>query len=156
MDIQLVSLNALVADVIQMVEPEIQKQGCSLDFRPGSRLPEVLADALQIQLVLVNLLHNALHSMEACEEKHDKVISVEISQINDRVEQVSVTDRGSGILPDRVDSIFEPFYSDTTNGMGIGLAICQGIIDAHGGHIGYTPNPPGGTVFHFTLPVAAV
>ena len=155
-DIQPVSLNALVAEVIQMVEPEIQKQGCSIDFRPGSRLPEVLADALQIQLVLVNLLHNAMHSMEACEEKDDKVISVEISQINDRVQQVSVTDRGSGILPDRVDNIFEPFYSDTANGMGIGLAICRGIIDAHGGHIGYTPNLSGGAVFHFTLPVAAV
>ena len=111
---------------------------------------------MQIQLVLVNLLHNAMHSMEVCEEKDDKVISIEVSQINDRVQQVSVTDRGSGILPDRVDNIFEPFYSDTANGMGIGLAICRGIIDAHGGHIGYTPNLSGGAVFHFTLPVAAV
>lgn len=153
MDLHPVQLVSLIEEVIEMLGPGLQGRGCRLDFRPATDLHAVLADGLQIQLVLVNLIHNAMHSMDACKEMANKVIRVEIRQINDREQEVSVADRGPGVAVERIESIFEPFYSDKANGMGIGLAICQTIIEAHGGRIGYTPNPAGGAVFRFTLPV---
>ena len=68
--------------------------------------------------------------------------------------QVSVTDGGGGVAPERVENIFEPLYSGTSGGMGMGLAICRDIIDAQGGRIWYEPNPAGGAIFRFTLSIA--
>jgi C4-dicarboxylate-specific signal transduction histidine kinase len=153
-DLHPVQLDSLVEEVIQIPLTGLKDRGCLIDLSSAADLPAVLADGLQIQLVLVNLIHNAMQSMEASEEKVDKFISIDIRQLNNREQQVSVADRGPGIPADRVDSLFEPFYSDKANGMGIGLAICRSIIEAHGGRIGYTPNPAGGSMFQFTLPVA--
>lgn len=150
-----VSLAAILDPVIQLTVPEIERHGCRLDYRPGTNLPVVLADELQIKLVLVNLLRNAVQAMEAMEDKAEQVVSIEIDQINGREVQISVLDRGPGIPPDKVTDIFEPFYSGKAAGMGVGLAICRSIVEAHGGRIGYTPNPSGGAIFQFTLRLAA-
>ena len=80
---------------------------------------------------------------------------VDARPINDREVLISVTDRGPGIPPERVADIFEPLYSGTSGGMGIGLAISRAIIDAHGGRLWYEPNPAGGAIFRFTLQTAA-
>ena len=105
---------------------------------------------MQVQLVLVNLLQNALHSVSACKGS-EKLISVEVCEPGDNEVQVSVTDRGEGVPPERVNEIFEPLYSGKATGMGMGLAICRDIIDAHGGRIWYDPNPEGGAIIRFTL-----
>jgi len=149
-----VPLYPVIAQAIQVLEPEIENWGCRVDFRPVADLPAVLVDDLQIQLVLVNLLNNALRSIKFMEDKIDKVIDIEVQRINDREVQVSVADRGPGIPPGRDADIFEPFSSDKGDGMGMGLAICRLIIEAHGGHIWYTPNPFGGAIIAFTLRLA--
>jgi C4-dicarboxylate-specific signal transduction histidine kinase len=149
-----VPLYSVIAQAVQVLEPEIENWGCRVDFRPVADLPAVLVDDLQIQLVLVNLLNNALHSIKFMEDKTDKVIGIEVQRINDREVQVSVADRGPGIPPGRDADIFEPFSSDKGDGMGMGLAICRLIIEAHGGHIWYTPNPSGGAIIAFTLRLA--
>jgi two-component system sensor kinase FixL len=112
----------------------------------------VLIDTLEIQLVLVNLLQNAVQSMEY---KGDKVVSIETRRIDDQTIQISIADRGPGIDPERIEDIFEPLYSGNGEGMGMGLAICRIIVEAHGGHIGYRPNPSGGAIFQFTVRLAA-
>jgi two-component system sensor kinase FixL len=76
---------------------------------------------------------------------------VEVRPLDDREVQVSVTDRGAGVAPDRVADIFEPLYSGTSGGMGMGLAVARSIVEAHGGRLWYEPNPAGGAVFRFTL-----
>jgi signal transduction histidine kinase len=143
-------LYPLLEEIIRMMEPEIESRGFHIDCEPAGDLPEVLADALQVQLVLVNLLHNSMQSIGSGDQ-YDKQVSVDMRAINDREVQVSVTDRGPGVAPDRVADIFEPLYSGTSGGMGMGLAISRAIIEAHGGRLWYEPNPAGGAIFRFTL-----
>ena len=149
-DLRPVSLCPLFQDVIRIMEPESEARGCHIVCEPVTDLPPVLADALQVQLVLVNLLQNTLHSVSAC-NGNEKLISVEVCELDDHEVEVSVTDRGEGVPPERVNDIFEPLYSGKAAGMGMGLAICRDIIDAHGGRIWYDPNPEGGAIFRFTL-----
>lgn len=136
-----------------MMEPESEARGGRIACEPTGDLPPVLADALQIQLVLLNLLNNALRSISA-REGSDRLISIDVRPLGDREAQISVTDRGPGVPPERVESIFEPLYSSTSAGMGMGLTICRGIVEAHGGRIWYEPNPAGGAIFRFTLRIA--
>jgi signal transduction histidine kinase len=150
-----VSLYSIIAQAIRIMEPECEQRGCRVDCEPAAGLPAVRTDELQIQLVLVNLLQNAVYSIKSMEDKADRVVRIEAREINAREVQVSVADRGPGIPPDRAADIFEPFSSDKGDGMGMGLAICRIIIEAHGGRIRYQPNPSGGAIFAFTLPLAA-
>jgi signal transduction histidine kinase len=145
-----VPLCPLVEEVIRMMEPETERRGCRITCQFAGDFPVVLADPLQIQLVLVNLLQNSMRSI-CSNEQYDKQVSVDMDAIDDREVQVSVTDQGHGVPPDRVADIFEPLYSGTSGGMGMGLAISQAIIEAHGGRLWYEPNPTGGAIFRFTL-----
>lgn len=149
-----VALGPVIEEVIQIVEPETENRACHIAWEPAGDLPAVLADSLQVQLVLVNLLHNSMRSI-CSRDQYDKRVSVDVRPINEREVQVSVTDRGRGVPPERVEDIFEPHYSDTSTGMGMGLAICRDIISAHGGRIWYEPNPRGGAIFRFTLRIAS-
>jgi signal transduction histidine kinase len=147
------SLSPLVEEVIRMMGPETESRGCRITCRSSGDLPLVLADPLQVQLVLVNLLHNAMKSI-CSGDQYDKRVSVDLHPINDEEARISVADRGPGIPPDRVADIFEPLYSGSSGGMGMGLAISRTIIDAHGGRLWYEPNPAGGAIFRFTLRTA--
>ena len=155
-DLQPVSWSSLLDEVLSIMKAEIDAHGCRLDCRPAADLPEVLADALQIQLVLINLLQNAVQSMDAVSDNAEKVVSIDIKQINVRELQVSVADRGPGVAADKIEQIFEPLYSEKTSGMGMGLSVCRSIIEAHDGRIRYTPYPSGGAVFQFTLRLAKI
>lgn len=140
-------------EAVEMMELETEKRGCRIDCASAGDLPAVLADGLQVQLVLVNLLQNAIHSV-CGDEASDRRVRVQAEQINGEV-QVCVSDRGPGVPPERVEFIFDPLYSAQSGGMGMGLSICRDIIDAHGGRLWYVPNPAGGAMFCFTLRVAS-
>jgi signal transduction histidine kinase len=118
------------------------------------KLPMVLADALQVQLVLVNLLHNAMESMDAAAEGPKPPVSISAVQTNDEELEIRVADRGRGVPSDLAQEIFDSLYSTKPNGMGVGLATCRAIVQAHAGRIWCTPNPAGGAIFHFTLSAA--
>jgi len=151
-DVQLlpVSLCPQLEAVVRMMEPEIESRGCRILCKSAGDLPPVLADSLQVQVVLANLLRNAVRSV-CSGEQYDKRLSVDVRPIDDREVRISVTDRGAGVPPDRVADIFEPLSSGTGGGMGVGLAISRSIVDAHGGRLWYEPNPGGGAIFRFTL-----
>jgi signal transduction histidine kinase len=140
--------------VVRMMEPETENSGCRIVCESVGELPAVLADSLQVQLVLVNLLQNAMRSVCAS-DRYGKAVSVDVRAIDDRQVQVSVTDQGAGVPADRVGDIFEPLYSGASGGMGMGLAVSRGIIEAHGGRLWYEPNPGGGAIFRFTLQAVA-
>jgi signal transduction histidine kinase len=146
-------LHAIINQAIQVVESETGNSSYELRVRAAVDLPRVLADELQIQLVLVNLLRNALRVVEGLANKDDRIIHIRAGRSGDREVEVAVVDRGPGIPPDRVLDMFEPFASEEGGGMGMGLAICRLIVEAHGGRIWYEPNPAGGAIMSFTLRV---
>ncbi len=121
------------------------------DFDPKSDY--VLADKVQIQQVLLNLMRNAIESMEDV-ERRELVVST-TSPRNDNLIEISVADTGAGISPEISAQLFQPFVTTKRQGMGVGLSISRTIVEAHGGSIAPRPNPGGGTVFSFTLPAVS-
>jgi len=152
-DLHPAALRPIIEQAVQVVESDVETLRCKLKFGAPLELPEVLVDELQIQLVVVNLLRNALRVVEGLDNRGDRIIEIRVHASSDREVEVAVVDRGPGIPPDRVSEIFEAFVSDTGGGMGMGLAICRLIVEAHGGHIWYEPNPGGGAILRFTLRV---
>jgi two-component system, LuxR family, sensor kinase FixL len=116
-------------------------------FAPG--LDYVLADKVQVQQVLLNLIRNAIEAMENAPIR-ELIISTAPAR-NDMVE-IRVADTGSGIAPEISGQLFQPFVTTKSHGMGVGLSISRTIIEAHGGSIAQHANQGGGTVFSFTLP----
>jgi two-component system sensor kinase FixL len=120
------------------------------DFAPGA--DSVLADKVQIQQVLLNLMRNAIEAMEKSETR-DLVIGAAPAENN--MIEIRVTDTGSGIAPEISSQLFQPFVTTKRQGMGVGLSISRTIVEAHGGAIAVRGNPGGGTIFTLTLPAVA-
>jgi two-component system sensor kinase FixL len=109
----------------------------------------VLADRVQVQQVLVNLLRN---STEAMADVKRRELRVTTTLIDAETIEIAVADTGPGLAKGVADRLFEPFLSTKPNGMGLGLSICRSIVEAHGGRLRGDPNPGGGAIFRFTLP----
>jgi PAS domain S-box-containing protein len=113
----------------------------------------VLADRVQIQQVLANLLRNA---MEAMQVSHQRELSISTASTGNDMVLVSVADTGPGISDEIAARLFQPFVTTKRQGMGVGLSICRTIIESHGGRIWLEPNRGGGAIFRFTLRQAAL
>jgi two-component system sensor kinase FixL len=126
-----------------------KERGIRVNFRfdPGQDL--VLADKVQVQQVLLNLMRNA---MEAMEESDHRELSLSTMRADGDMLMVNVADTGAGISEDVAAQLFQPFVTTKQHGMGVGLSISRTIIESHGGRIWAEPNPSGGTIFRFTLP----
>ena len=120
------------------------------DFDPAVAF--VLADKIQVQQVLLNLVRNAIEAME--DGKRRELIISTAAAPEDMV-AIEVADTGSGISPEIGAQLFQPFITTKRQGMGVGLSISRTIIEAHGGTIVPSPNPGGGTIFSFTLPAVS-
>jgi two-component system sensor kinase FixL len=125
-------------------------KGVRVRFKFAPRLNYVLADKVQVQQVLLNLIRNAIDAMETAATRE---LVVATSPAPDNMIEISVADTGGGIAPEIADQLFQPFVTTKSHGMGVGLSISRTIIESHGGSITQRPNPGGGTIFTFTLPV---
>ena len=123
-------------------------RGIHVRFQFDPKADRVLADRVQVQQVLLNLIRN---SMDAMETSNTRNLVVSIGSSDEGCVKISVADSGTGIAPEVADHLFQPFVTNKRQGMGVGLSISRTIIEAHGGRIWAEPNPAGGTIFHFTL-----
>jgi len=141
-----VTRNALV-----LAENELRDhQVCVVQDFPND-LPDVTADSIQIEQVILNLLRNSTEAMLACSPEQRRIeISARATE-NELV--VTVRDHGSGIPQDMLDRIFHPFHTSKPHGMGLGLAICQSIIESYGGQFRARNCPDGGAELAFSLPI---
>lgn len=147
----------IVPEHIDVAQPVRQGMELALAAREGELpevtldiaedVPKVWADPVQIGQVVLNLVRNALPALEGSGARR---LRLSVRAVGDMVE-IAVRDTGSGVPDELRATIFEPFHSSTTSGMGIGLSLCRSIVEAHGGRIWYSPAEPG-SQFTFTLP----
>lgn len=142
------SVKKLIEEASALALVGAKDQGVRVRFQFDPAVDLVLADKVQIQQVLINLLRNAVDAMEAS-QKRELVISTAPGDGDMIV--LSVSDTGSGIAPEMATQLFQPFVTNKRHGMGVGLSISRTIVEAHGGQIDVEPNPAGGTIFRFTL-----
>jgi two-component system sensor kinase FixL len=142
------SVKKLIEEASALALVGVKDQGVRVRFVFDPAIDLVLADKVQIQQVLINLLRNAVEAMQES-EKRELVIST--ANGGDGVVAISVADTGTGIAPDIAAQLFQPFVTTKRQGMGVGLSISRTIVEAHGGQMHVEPNPQGGTIFRFTL-----
>ncbi len=149
-----ININRLIKDSSNIAEVDIHALKFKIDFKLDSATPSVMADTIQIQQVILNLIRNAIDAASKEPDQYKVItISSKLLAAKNRVE-VSVKDYGSGLDEESAQQIFNPFYTTKESGMGMGLAICHSIIQEHSGHLWVTRNSDKGTTFHFTLPTA--
>ena len=142
------SITKLVEEASALALVGVKNRGIRVTFQFDPSIELVLADRVQIQQVVLNLILNA---MDAMEESKARDLVVSVLPDGDNLVRVSVSDTGLGIAPEITEQLFQPFITTKRHGMGVGLSISRAIVEAHGGRIWVEPNPVGGTIFHFTL-----
>jgi C4-dicarboxylate-specific signal transduction histidine kinase len=147
-----VDVNAMIHDVAELMSMDSRMAGAEVDFELTEPMPSVVADRIQLEQVLVNLMRNGFESLRESDQEHRRLtIRTVLNDQRDIV--VEVHDNGVGIALDVADRIFERFFTTKAGGMGMGLSISQSIIENHGGKLWATPSREGGAIFHFTLPI---
>ena len=146
-------INGAIRDVLELTRGEAAKNGVSVRTQFAEPSPVVQADRAQLEQVILNLIINAFEAMISMRSgARELLICTEKSDSNGAL--VAVRDSGPGLDLETVDRLFEAFYTTKVQGMGIGLAICRSIIEAHGGQMWAGANEPRGAVFQFTVPLA--
>jgi signal transduction histidine kinase len=149
-------VNGLVREALATAEIELRTHRVSVSMELDNQLPQVFADRGQLQQVFQNLIMNAIEAMHVTPES-SRVLRTRSNIVRDSNDiMVSITDFGTGIGEKDKDRIFEPFFTTKSAGTGIGLTICQSIIESHGGGLRAFANRPYGTIVEVVLPIGAV
>src|SRR5215510_5798428 len=147
-----VNLNEVIREVVKLLNSDMIIRHVSLVLDLAPDLPLVRGDHVQLQQVLLNLMLNGFEAMaEAAIEQRQ--LGVRTQQVSEHMVEVAVHDCGVGLDESKSEQIFEPFYTTKPTGMGMGLAICRSILEAHSGYLWAANNPDRGATFYFTLPV---
>lgn len=148
---ELIEANRLLEDVLTLAQTDARHHGVHISLDAASQAPQVQADAVQIQQVILNLVRNSIDAMQNVPEPRREIMLRTHVDAEGDVEFM-VADRGIGLDPATVAELFNPFYTTKPGGTGLGLSISRSIIRAHGGKLWCSPNPGGGARFFFTLP----
>ena len=145
------NFNEVVGEVIDLVGHEAQRKQVTVVSEMADELPEVVADRVQLQQVLINLVMNAIEAMNEIADRRRELL-LKTARVDAGV-MAAVSDCGVGIDAASVEQIFKPFHTTKSAGMGMGLAISRSIVESHGGKLWAETNEDGGATFKFTLPV---
>ncbi len=150
-----INIENVIRETISFVEAEARLGGITIRVEPAENIPMSLADPIEIQQVLLNLLRN---SFEAMGDIHDgkREITIRISMDKNDAVEIVISDTGTGLPPESIGKVFDPFFSTKSQGLGIGLSISRTIIELHGGRFFAESNSDGGATFRFTLPIKEV
>jgi signal transduction histidine kinase/ligand-binding sensor domain-containing protein len=141
--------NQVVRDTLPLVRRELEENHVRLELALDPGVPAIEADRVQLQQVIVNLVKNACEAM--ADQSGNRCVTLRTSSRAARV-QVEVRDTGPGLAPEVSQRLFEPYVTTKPSGMGLGLAICRTIVEAHAGRLSGGPAPGGGVVFSIDLP----
>jgi C4-dicarboxylate-specific signal transduction histidine kinase len=145
-------VNDTINEVVALLQRELSAQGVTLRLELAPAMPSAIADRIQLQQVIINLVMNGVEAMQVMTGLPRALV---IRSYEDQVQQlvVAVQDSGAGIPAGAADRLFDAFFSSKPNGLGIGLSICRSIIADHGGRLWATANSGGpGATFQFALP----
>lgn len=148
---QALAVNDLVADVARVLRNDLINHSVTLRVELAQDLPAVMADRVQLQQVLINLVLNACDAMDGLAPSKREV-TVSTARSGEDAVQVTVADQGTGIASGALEKIFESFYTTKERGMGLGLSICRNIVSANGGRLWAENHAGPGASFHFNLP----
>ncbi|MEZ5643462.1 MAG: PAS domain S-box protein [Burkholderiaceae bacterium] len=147
-------LHEAIRDVLELVRSEAQARHIEITHLDTDPVPAVLADRIQLQQVILNLVMNGLEAMARGGSGQAGTLQIRAHRQTDGV-QVDVTDSGTGIAPAIQDKLLDAFQTTKPDGMGMGLAISRSIVESHGGSLWFTPNAEPGVTFSFRLPLAS-
>jgi PAS domain S-box-containing protein len=146
----LVDVSEVIQEMVVLLRSEATRHSVSILTELSEDLPRVVADRVQLQQVLMNLMLNGIESMEGANSEHQLTIKSQMAERGQLL--ISVSDTGVGIPQEQADQIFNAFFSTKTQGTGMGLSISRSIIESHGGRLWPTSNSGRGATFNFTLP----
>jgi PAS domain S-box-containing protein len=149
-----IDINSVVNEVVALVQRELFRHRVPLRMELSPALPIVLADRIQLQQVIINLVMNGIEAMQLVTDRPRELV-IESRQDNAHHVLVAVKDCGVGITNENADRLFTAFFTTKSGGVGIGLSICRSIIEAHGGRLWASRNAGPGATFQFTLPTHA-
>jgi C4-dicarboxylate-specific signal transduction histidine kinase len=144
------NVNDLAREVLLLAQDNLETHQVTVHTDLRDEVPEVLADRVQLQQVLLNLIVNGAEAMAALADR-ERLLRVSSDMHDSDGVIITVADCGAGIDGKDINQIFEPFYTTKASGMGMGLAICKSIVESHGGRLWVTPAEPCGAAFHIAL-----
>jgi signal transduction histidine kinase len=143
-------VNEVIGEMVSLLRSEAGRHAISVYAELAPELPNVSADRVQLQQVLMNLMLNGIEAIS--EAKAEGRLTIRSQRNPEDLVLVSVSDTGIGLPPDRADKVFDAFFTTKPQGTGMGLSLSRSIIEAHGGRLWATGNPDRGATFQFTLP----
>ena len=146
--------NSVMADVVALLEPEAQKRRISVVPTQCVEPVYLFGDRTLLEQMLINLIMNAMDAVEAVGASEDPTppIGLGVSTTRHGEIEFQIVDAGAGIPPERLEHLFDSFYTSKAHGMGLGLSIARSIVEAHGGRIHAQNNQGAGATFRITLP----
>ncbi|MDM0112278.1 GAF domain-containing protein [Variovorax sp. J22R133] len=155
LEMKKVRIDQIVDESLRFARMEGHLNDVAVTLRVAPGLPDVIADDIQIQQVIVNLVRNASDAMNAAASPGaSKDLIIEVGTLKEAQVFVRIEDTGAGFGEGALERIFEAFFTTKTAGLGIGLSLCRAIVEAHGGQVNGRARPGGGAIFEFTLPIA--
>ena len=148
-DARPIQLEPVLADAIALSKTSRERADIPVTIKRDAGVSRVMADPIQIQQVVINLIRNAMDAMSGLADARIEIRAMPAEDSG--YVTIEVCDNGPGLSPEMKESIFKPFATTKAHGMGLGLSICQTIVEAHGGTIRAVSSPQGGTCFRFTL-----